>query len=144
MIAPLLSYINTHRVQLTKFVVFGFLTFGINIFCFHLFYGSIFKLNYKVAVTIAYIVTVCSHFVLNRTFTYKAVGQKITSHVWRYVIMLVSNYLLTLLVVWFVVNIVKSSPYLGLVASTGVGAMVSFFVMKYFVFGSHEIRKCSI
>ncbi len=128
-----LSYLQDHRSQLVKFTVFGFLTFGINLFCFHIFYGML-KLNYQFSISFAYIITVASHFSLHRTFTFRASKEKAIPHIWRYVAMLVTNYLVTLFVMWLTVNIAKLSPYFGLFFSTGFSAGMSFFVMKYLVF----------
>lgn len=138
MLKHLLLYLHTHRTQLIKFIFFGFLTFAINIVCFHAFYGGLVKFNYPLAVTLAYIITVMAHFLLHRTFTYQAVDQQAVHHVWRYTLMLILNYLVTLFVVWFAVNILKISAYWGIVMATGCSAGISFFVMKYFVFDVKE------
>jgi putative flippase GtrA len=126
-------YLIANRAQLIKFIIFGFLIFWINFFCFYVLY-SIAGFNYKISISIAYIIAVISHFFLHRTFTFNAVEQDIVHHVWKHALMLCSNYFLTFFIVWFSVNELKVSPYLGLVISTAISAGVSFLVMKYFVF----------
>jgi len=131
----LLIYLITHYVQLIKFTTVGFTTFGINLLSFHIFYGLV-QLDYKIAVSIAYVISVISHFLLHRSITYRATEQALAHNLWKYLLMLAVNYAITLTVMWFVVNVVKKSPYIGLVATTAITAIVSFFVMKYFVFES--------
>jgi putative flippase GtrA len=133
MLARTIDYVATHRIQLARFVFVGFLTFGINISCFHFFYGLL-AFDYKVAVSIAYAVTVISHFLLHRFFTFAAADQALIHHTWRYLLMLGLNYVLSIAVVCATVEIAKIAPYFGVVASTAVTAVTSFFVMKYFVF----------
>ncbi len=131
-------YVVTHRVQLAKFAFVGVVTFCINFSCFHVLYRFA-ALDYKVAVSLAYAFTVIAHFLLNRIFTFQVAEVAMVRHTWRYLAMLALNYALSLAVVWIAVEIVKTSPYFGVVASTAATAGVSFFVMKYFVFGERKM-----
>jgi putative flippase GtrA len=133
MLTRAFEYLVTHRLQLAKFVFVGLATFGIYISCFHFFYGLI-QFDYKVAVSLAYAITVASHFLLHRFFTFAAGEQALIHHTWRYLLMLGLNYVLSISVVWVTVEVARISPYFGVVASTAVTAFTSFFVMKYFVF----------
>jgi putative flippase GtrA len=133
-----LRYVLTHRVQLAKFIFVGLVTFGINFSSFHLFYAVI-ALDYKAAVSIAFVITVVSHFLLHRAFTFEATDQALVHHTWKYFVMLGLNYSISLTVVWFTVEIAKISPYFGVVASTLATACVSFFLMKYFVFEERKL-----
>jgi putative flippase GtrA len=133
MIRTVLRYVLEHRWQLTKFVIVGVLTFGINFSMFHVFY-ALGNLDYRISVSLAYAVTVVCHFLLHRLFTFEAAEQQIVHNASKYVAMLGLNYAITLSMAWFVVEILALSPYLGVVASTAATACTSFFVMKYFVF----------
>jgi putative flippase GtrA len=126
-------YVAEHRLQLTKFAIVGFVTFGINFSFFHLFYGLL-GLDYRIAVSLAYVITVISHFLLHRFFTFSAKEQYLMHNAGKYLLMLALNYAITMTVVWLVVEVVGISPYFGVVASSATTATVSFFVMKYFVF----------
>jgi putative flippase GtrA len=137
MIRFALRYIVDHRWQLTKFVVVGVLTFGVNFLMFHLFYG-LGKLDYRVSVSLAYAITVLCHFSLHRFFTFEAAEQQLVHNAGRYVAMLGLNYAITLSMAWFVVEVLNLSPYFGVVGSTLATAGTSFFVMKYFVFRKSE------
>ncbi|MBI3774085.1 MAG: GtrA family protein [Gammaproteobacteria bacterium] len=130
-----LCYLSEHRIQLVKFISVGLVTFGINFSFFHLFYGLL-HLDYKIAVSFAYLITVASHFLLHRVFTFEAAGQHLGHNTGKYVVMLVLNYTITVMVAWFVVEVLRVSPYVGVIASTAATASTSFFLMKYFVFVS--------
>ena len=131
-------YVAEHRLQLTKFAIVGLVTFGIYISSFHLFYG-LFSLDYKIAVSLAYLVTVICHFLLHRVFTFSAGEQYLMHNAGKYLLMLALNYAIAMTVVWLVVEVVGVSPYIGVVASTAATASASFFIMKYFVFRSKGI-----
>jgi putative flippase GtrA len=128
-----IRYIIEHRLQLTKFVIVGFVTFGINFSFFHLFYGLL-GLDYRIAVSLAYVITVISHFLLHRFFTFSAKEQYLIHNAGKYLLMLALNYAITMTVVWLVVEVVGVSPYIGVIASAATTASASFFIMKYFVF----------
>jgi putative flippase GtrA len=133
MLSDIIQYALVHRAQLAKFTVVGFLVFGVYVGCFHFFY-RVMGLDYKLAVSLAYVIGVACHFLLHRFFTFGAAEQDLVHHTWKYLLMLGLNYAVSLGVVWIVVEVVKISPYFGLVASTGITAGISFFMMKHFVF----------
>jgi putative flippase GtrA len=135
MIKSTINYLLTNRVQLSKFILVGLTTCGIYFLLFHLLYDTM-HLDYRVAASISYVMTIALHFLLHRLFTFKAAGQQVTRNFRNYLLMLGVNYMNMLLIVWILVDIIKSSPYIGLAASTAVSAGVSFFGMKYFVFKS--------
>lgn len=136
--STILQYACEHRLQVAKFVIVGFVTFGIYFTSFHLFYGLA-GIDYKIAVSLAYVITVISHFLLHRFFTFGAGDQLLAHNAAKYLLMLGLNYTITLMIVWFVVEILKISPYFGVIASTAATTCSNFFVMKYFVFRKQEI-----
>ncbi|EKD71439.1 MAG: hypothetical protein ACD_46C00181G0004 [uncultured bacterium] len=138
----LLNYLMQNQNQIIKFIVIGFTTFCINFLSFHFFYG-ICILNYKIATTFAYSITVVSHFTLHRiiTFEVKRNEQHLGLHVGKYLFMLIINYIITITVMWATVEIIHGSAYIGLIASTMATASSSFFIMKYFVFANSIIKE---
>lgn len=133
MLKIFLNYLISHRLQLIKFIIVGLTTSGIYFACFHLFFAVI-QFDYRIASSIAYAITICSHFLLHRKFTFVAVEQNLAMNGWKYLSMLALNYAIMLAVMWFSVSILGCSPYLGLIFSTAITAGISFFMMKYFVF----------
>jgi len=128
-----ISCLARNRNLIVRFGLVGIITFILNYFFVWLFYG-VFILDYRVAVTLAYIVTVMTHFVLSRTFTYKINKTPITHHLWRYGLMLTINYLLSISISIVTVVAFGLSPYFGVVFATIAIACLSFVLMKYFVF----------
>jgi putative flippase GtrA len=137
MLQQAIRYFAENRMQLAKFVIVGGVTFGINFFFFHLFYGLL-HWDYRIAVSLSYVITVVCHFMLHRIFTFSAAEQEIAHNAGRYLLMLALNYGITLSVIWLSVEVVRLSPYIGVVASTGATASTSFLVMKYFVFKARK------
>jgi putative flippase GtrA len=137
MIEATLNYLLMHYLQILKFVVVGVTTFFINLSFFHLFFGVL-NIDYEIAISFSYLITVLSHFTLHRVFTFNVKNQFLTGNAVKYLGMLGLNYVITLTAMWLVVNVATYSPYFGVIASTGLTAFTSFFVMKYFVFNKRD------
>lgn len=133
----MLHYISLHRWQLTKFVIVGVVTFVLNFMLVWLFYGRA-GLDYRIAVTCAYFLTVVAHFMLNRSFTYNHVSGGAILATTKYVMMLLINYLITVSVAAITVELFGLTPYYGIVFSTFFTAFSSFLLMKHFVFVRKE------
>jgi putative flippase GtrA len=127
------NYVYANSGEIGKFIIVGITTMLINIFSVYALYGVL-REDYREAVTISYIITVCFHFFLNKFFTFDAAAQKLRRNTPRYGMMLLLNYFITIVASWLTVGIIGSSPYVGVVAATGGSALMSFFIMKYFVF----------
>jgi len=134
------SYIVVHRWQLIRFIIVGLATFALNFFLVWLFYGRA-LLDYRIAVSCAYFITVVAHFMLNRSFTYRQESGSAVPDTVKYCIMLLANYSLTLGVTTVSVELVKLTPYYGIVFSTLATAFSSFLLMKHFVFAQKEYSK---
>jgi len=132
------TYINEHKIQLFKFVLVGITTSGVNLTNVYIFYGLL-QWDYRLAITIAYIVAVLCHFLLHRVFTFRAGNQQIINNAGKYSLMLLVNYGITLTAVLIAVEILGSSPYFGVIGAVGITAFTSFFLMKYFVFQTKKV-----
>jgi putative flippase GtrA len=128
-----IHYWLTNFGELCRFGLVGIATFGVNFLSFSVFFGLL-HLDYRVAISLAYVFTVCCHFLLNKTFTFGATEQRLRHNAPRYVLMLGFNYVITITASWLTVEVLGASPYFGVVASTAGTALSSYFVMKYFVF----------
>lgn len=128
-----LLYIKLHRWQLIRFCIVGSSTFVLNLSLVWLFYGKV-KLDYRIAISCAYFITVIAHFMLNRSFTYRHEGGSVFPHTAKYGMMLFANYLITLGITTATVELLGLTPYYGIVFSVFVTAFSSFLLMKHFVF----------
>ena len=127
------NFIFQHRLQLFKFGCIGLATFVMNVVCFQMFYSQ-FHWDYRIAVSLAFVITVILHFSLHRTVTFKATGQQMAHHAGKYILMLGFNYVITMIVAWFVVEVFRMSPSFIVVVATAVTMVINFFLMQYFVF----------
>ena len=133
-------YIRSHGSQLVRFIIVGLATFALNIFLVWLFYGKA-GIDYRLAATYAYFITVVVHFILNRSFTYRHEGKLLPSDIVKYCLMLFSNYVITLSVTTVTVEFFLLTPYHGTIFSTFITAFSSFLLMKYYVFAKKESFK---
>ena len=100
---------------------------------------EIFRLDYRLGVSIAYITAVSFHFFANRYLTFRANQENTFQQIVRYLPMMVLNYLLTLVIVTVLVELLWVSPYIGggvaIVVTVGLG----FFISKVWVFRKGSI-----
>jgi putative flippase GtrA len=134
-VSRIVGYCVAHFTELWRFGLVGILTFGVNFLSFSLFFALL-HAGYQLAVSLAYVVTLCFHFLLNKIFTFGAATQKFHRNLLRYAAMLGLNYVIVIAASWITVEVVGASPYWTAVTSTAGTALSSFFVMKYFVFGA--------
>ncbi len=95
--------------------------------------------DYRVSVSIAYIVAVSFHFFANRQLTFRANHESPFQQVVRYLPMAALNYLLTVVIVTASVEMLEFSPYVGVVAAIVVTTGLGFFTYKAWVFRKESI-----
>jgi putative flippase GtrA len=117
----------------TKFLLVGASSAIVYFLSFTLLW-EFFHLNSKVAISTGYVLSVVVHFCGNRYFTFQAGQRHLKKQLPRYLVMIFINYLITLAVVHFVVNICLLSPYLGIAASIAATVMVGYFLSKFWIF----------
>lgn len=99
------------------------------------------KLNFYFSITIAYISAVLFHFFSNRLFVFKVRDQNIKPHFLKYSIVLVVNYLITLILMYIAVKLLSLPTFFGVVASTGTTMTSNYFIFKYWTFVNNNIKK---
>ncbi len=142
MLTVIVSYVTANKWQLLRFSIVGLTTFALNFVLVWLFYGVV-GLDYRIAVSIAYTLTIIAHFMLNRSFTYGLVGMPEIPSTIRYAFMLFVNYLILLGVTTATVELLGLTPYFGVIFSEFVTAFSSFLMMKHFVFAQQEKDQCA-
>jgi len=126
------DFINQNKPFLIFYLIFGAITAGIYFSVFTIFY-EYFHLNYNIAISIAYMLAVTFHFIVNRRVTFKAHGHALNRQLLKYLVMLGINYGITLLVMYIIVYF-SLSPYLGMVFSIGVTIVSGYLIAKIWVF----------
>src|SRR3990167_3097455 len=105
------------------------LTGSLSAIVYFLFFGVLwqtFHINYKIAVSIAYIMSAFVNFTMNRKVTFKHHGKNIHRQL--------INYLITMLVVHIVVVDINLSPYFGVVVGVAVTILSGYLMAKSWVF----------
>ena len=133
MLIKIILYIKYHKWKLIRFTIVGASTFVIN-FSFLWLFFEIFKFDYRIAITFAYLLTVVVHFILHRSFTYRQVGEDIGPHSLKYFAMLIVNYLITLSISTATVELFNLSAYMGIIFSTFFTPIFNFLFMNHFIF----------
>jgi len=98
------------------------------------FFLEVVRADYKVAVSAAYVTAVSFHFLCSRNVTFSAQGKHVGGQLLRYVLYLVFNYGLTLGVAVAAVDLLGLSSYAASALSLVIPMLITFFVMKLWVF----------
>lgn len=125
--------------ELQRFAVVGVATFFLNLSLFYSLVNFL-QLDYRHAVSYAYVITVLCHFAANKSFTFGARQQPLGRNATRYAVMLVVNYCVTLAVSWLVIGWWGLPGYVAVLCYTAANATTSFLLMKHIVFQASSGR----
>jgi putative flippase GtrA len=126
------AYARAHAVQLGHFVGVGACLAALNLLLLH-FFRTRLQLSDPLAVTAMYTLGTVPHFVYHRWITYRVQDLPVIPQGRRYVVMLISNFVLMQLLVGLAAR-ASLSPYLAVMASTGCTMVANFLVMTHLVF----------
>lgn len=129
----LIDFIWMNRASLIIFLVVGGLTSVIYFLLFGLLW-DVLGINYRLGVFIAYILSTAFHFFANRRFTFKKQNDHWLGQAKKYIGMVIFNYIETYLIVSFVVETLKLSPYLGIFASISATIATTYLISYFWVF----------
>ncbi|MBX9810886.1 MAG: GtrA family protein [Burkholderiales bacterium] len=103
---------------------------------------EILAIDYRVAVTISYLLGVTFQFSANKFLTFKNKELMDTiPQLFRYAAVAAFNYVLTMLIVMFTVEKLRQPPYLGVFISVGVTVIVGYLLSKHWIFAQADNRK---
>jgi putative flippase GtrA len=126
------NYIKKNFYSIFKFGLVGILTTIIYLLFIFIFY-DIFKLDYRISISLAYIIGVFMQFISNQLFTFKI--KKISFvHIKKYSLLPIINYIHTLLTSLIIVGQLSYTPYISAIISTVLSAIISFLYFKHYVF----------
>jgi putative flippase GtrA len=126
------AYVRAHALQLVRYVLVGG---GLAVLNLAFLYGvrTWLHLSDAVAVSAMYVFGVLIHFPAHRWITYRAHDRPAPPQVLRYAVMLVWNFAVMQLLVALAARI-SLSPYLAVMAATGLTMVSNFLVMAHVVF----------
>ena len=133
---------RTNAGLFSRFALVGLATAAIYFALFALFEGVL-AWDYRIAVSIAYGVSVAFHFTANRNVTFGGKGGRIGSQLIKYAAVAGINYAVTLLVTATVVEVFKLSAYLGVVAAVATTTVTGYILFRDWVFRSRAATRSS-
>jgi len=131
-IGPLAAYLRAHAVQLAHFVAVGATLAALNLLLLF-FFRTRLHLSDPLAVTAMYTLGTVPHFVYHRWITYRAFDRPVVPQGMRYVVMLISNFVLMQALVALAAR-ASLSPYIAVVVSNGCTMVANFLTMTHVVF----------
>jgi putative flippase GtrA len=127
------QFLITNKKSLLIFIIIGTLSAIINFSVFTVLWKFI-GVHYQAAVSIAFMTAVVFHFLSNRRFTFESHGSDFFRHLKKYSLVTLINYIITMLIVRFTVEILHLSPYLGIVFSIAATLVVGFLMGKFWIY----------
>lgn len=125
-------YLRAHARHIVRYVLVGAMLAVLNL---AFLYGvrSWLHPSDAVAVTAMYVFGVIIHFPSHRWITYRAQDRPARPQVLRYILMLIWNFTLMQAIVALAAHL-SISPYLAVIAATGLTVVSNFLVMAHVVF----------
>ena len=131
----LLSFIKNNFYKFVRYFVVG-----INLLLFNLItlYFLNKFLNPYISVTITYVFSAALHFLLNKYYTFKNDTVIELKSILYYLFLLLYNYLFTLCVTYFFIEVWNLSVYLAMVTSYLILPLMNFIYMKIILFKTYN------
>lgn len=95
-------------------------------------------LGHLLAVSVSYLLAISFHFLANKTFTFRSRGGKVWPEVFRYILVALLNYFITLAVVFVVVDWGHQSTYLGALLAIAITLGLGYAMTKFWVFNNRK------
>lgn len=129
----LYCYFIENRKSILFFLLIGIISATVNLGSFGIMWKWI-GMNYQLAVSIAYILSVIVHFSANRCIAFERRDKHFVRQLPRYFATLFVSFCVTLIVTRFVVEVLSWTPYLGIVMSIGITININYLMLRYWVF----------
>jgi putative flippase GtrA len=128
-----MNLLQDPRFQVIKYFLVGGLT-AVLYFSILFLTVSILQVHHTLAVSISYFCGTIFHFSANKIFTFGSKNPKILTEALRYICLVVLNYIITLIVVYIVVDVSGQSTYIGVGVAIAVTVGLGYGVSKLWVF----------
>ncbi len=114
--------------SMTAFFYFGLIALG----------TKVLEFEYRIVVSVSYLIAVIFHFIASRKITFLVSDDKVPKQLVRYVIVLLLNYIITIIVVSYLVDYLQFSHYVGAIIAIGITIVVGYGTSKFWVFNKKE------
>lgn len=130
------SVFLAHRGALIRYILVGILAALFNLFCFVVLNERL-RIDYMLSASFAYFTATVLHFLLSRHFTFKSINA-LSYQIPRYISTALINFLITMMVVWSVVNLLLLPAVVGVILAIGASLVVGFFLNRFWVFSGGQ------
>jgi len=136
LIMPIVFRINKEKRAFIWFISVGIIVLILYYTIFKIL-NAVLMLDYKLAISISYVVAVTCHFLMNKTFTFRRNNVNLDRQVIRYIVTCAINYLITIIVVELTVKRLLFPADFGLIASIFITVLSGYLLTRFWVF-RHE------
>jgi putative flippase GtrA len=123
---------RSHAGYLFKFLIVGFVNTLIYFLLLWFFLTRTF-FYYPIAIGLSFMIAMIFQYLANKRFTFKSQSKSLFE-VFRYLMMVTINYFLSLLMVWFLLTLIKVSPFEASAISAIVVAASGFILSFFWVY----------
>ncbi len=103
-------------------------------FCAFALAWRVLKMDYKLAATLAYVLSVVVHFTGNHYITFQHRESNMIKRLKKYSVLLLVNYLTTLITITICVSVIHLSPYLSMAIAIMVTVIIGYALSQKWVF----------
>ncbi len=101
---------------------------------FHLLW-SFMAVPYLYAISIAYVLSVITHFIANRHITFQDRNkEKLFLEIRKYFVVVIGNYFFNVSVVYVTVDLLELSPYIGILSAIAIVTVFSYLAAHFWIF----------
>ena len=123
--------------EIKAFLLFGFVgltTAGVNIGTLAVLLET-FNIEYRISSSVSYIIGVLFHFSMNKLITFNKRSMSGTGQqALKYLVLVLVNYMITLLLVVCSVETFHLTPYYGVAFSMGVTMITGYTISRFWIF----------
>jgi putative flippase GtrA len=92
------------------------------------------RLDYRFGLTLAYITAVSFHFTANRYLTFRSYKSRLLTQILRYSMAAFVNYVITLVMVFVIVDKLHQDAYVGSLVSLFLTVVLGYFFARLWIF----------
>ena len=137
-----MQLVKAHLARFSRFAGVGAITAAIYFSLFALLH-DLFGVPYGIAVTCGYTAGVVFHFCANRNLTFNDSQGYVPSQLGKYGVVAAVNYLITIAVVRFAVEVLSLSPHWGVIAAVVITTFAGYALFDNWVFRARPDRAAS-
>lgn len=125
-----------NKKEMVNYLVFGVLTTAVNIVCFWIL-DKWFGMDYKIATTIAWVLSVVFAFVTNKLYVFNSQHSEVSAVLREFISFIffrLLSYLLDLATMIILIEILKADSMVAKIIANIFVVIFNYFASKYFIF----------